>query len=328
VAESDAKFEPEPSLFRLAVEVASDGVVITDATRDDHPVVWVSPAFERLTGYRASEIVGRNLRVLQGEDADQPERVKLRRAIADSLPCSVVLRNYRKDGSLFWNELSMSPVRDRTGRVARWIGFLRDVSARTRLERAIADRDAKLAEAQELLDRLATRDPLTGVASRSALVDTFAREWKRAARELTPLSLIVVDIDAFRSFNESHGAGAADECLRQVASGLEGTLKRPADLLARSGGDEFIALLPATDDEGARFLGETMRQRIRDLQIGHHLARAGVVTLSVGIASGNPSLLSSGDELMARAGKALQRARVRGGDRVESWTVEEVPAVV
>ncbi len=327
MAEVDANLEPEPSLFRLAVEVATDGVAITDATREDHPVVWVSPAFERMTGYRASELVGRNLRLLQGDDTDQPERAKLRRAVADGLSCCVVLRNYRKDGSLLWNEISLSPVRDRSGRVVRWIGIQRDVSARARLERTLADRETKLAEAQEFLERLATRDALTGIASRSAFLDTLAREWKRGMRELTPISVLVVDVDSFRSFNEAQGPGPADECLRQVATGLEGALKRPADLLARSGGDEFLALLPATDEEGARFVAEAMRQRIRAFQIGHHVVRAGVVTVSVGIAAGNPSQLGSPEELLVRAGKALNRARARGGDRIEPWEREEAPVL-
>jgi two-component system cell cycle sensor histidine kinase/response regulator CckA len=121
-------------LQQRAIEASANGIVIVDAAARDLPIRYVNPAFEEITGYRAAEVLGRNCRFLQGTDRGQPERTVMREAIAAGEPCSVVLRNYRKDGSLFWNEISISPVHDDAGRLSHFVGIQTDISERRRLE--------------------------------------------------------------------------------------------------------------------------------------------------------------------------------------------------
>ncbi|GAA4001631.1 hypothetical protein GCM10022631_10210 [Deinococcus rubellus] len=120
----------DPQLLIQALAACTVGVVMTDACHDDAPIVYVNPAFEALSGYTADEILGRNCRFLQGQDRDQPGVEKIRQAMAEQRRTTVILRNYRKDGTLFYNELSLSPVHDASGTLTHYLGFQSDVTAR------------------------------------------------------------------------------------------------------------------------------------------------------------------------------------------------------
>src|SRR5919112_5846847 len=126
-------------LLERAVTAGTNAIVITDPNLPDDPLVYVNPAFEETTGYAAEEALGRNCRFLQGEDRDQPAVEELRRAVREGRHCTVVLRNYRKDGSLFWNELSIYPMRDEEGRVINSVGVQNDITERIRTEETLSE---------------------------------------------------------------------------------------------------------------------------------------------------------------------------------------------
>lgn len=126
-------------LLERAVTASTNSIVITDPNQPDSPLVYVNPAFERTTGFAAEEALGRNCRFLQGEDRDQPALAEVRAAVRDGRHCTVVLRNYRKDGTLFYNELSVYPVRDEDGRVMNFVGVQNDVTERLRAEEALRE---------------------------------------------------------------------------------------------------------------------------------------------------------------------------------------------
>jgi len=128
-----------PPFLDQAIAASVNGICITDATGPDNPILYVNPAFERLSGYSAAEVVRRNCRFLQGPDRDQDAVATIRAAVRAGAPCQVVLRNYHKDGALFWNELYLSPVHDAAGDLLAFIGVQNDITARTALERQIAD---------------------------------------------------------------------------------------------------------------------------------------------------------------------------------------------
>ena len=126
-------------LLDRAVTASTNSIVITDPNQPDDPLVYVNPAFERTTGYPAEEALGRNCRFLQGEDHDQPALEELRNAIYEERHCTVVLRNYRKDGTLFWNELSVYPVRGEEGHMTNFVGVQNDVTERVRAEEVLSE---------------------------------------------------------------------------------------------------------------------------------------------------------------------------------------------
>ncbi len=125
-------------LLERAVTESTNSIVITDPNQPDDPIVYVNPAFERTTGYASEEVLGRNCRFLQGEDRDQPALGELRAAIHEGRHCTAVLRNYRKDGTMFWNELSIYPVRDEEGRLSNFVGVQNDVTDRLRAEQELS----------------------------------------------------------------------------------------------------------------------------------------------------------------------------------------------
>jgi PAS domain S-box-containing protein len=126
-------------LFEKAVTASTNSIVIADPSQPDYPIVYVNPAFERTTGYVAEEVLGRNCRFLQGEDRDQQAIGELRRAVREGRHCTVVIRNYRKDGSLFWNELSIYPVRNEDGRTTSFVGVQNDITERVRTEEILSE---------------------------------------------------------------------------------------------------------------------------------------------------------------------------------------------
>jgi len=132
-------------LLGRAVAASSNGIVITDPRVPDNPIVYVNPAFEEISGYTADEVMGRNCRFLQADDREQPALDELREALTEARKCRVVLRNYRKDGTPFWNELYVSPVHDEEGRLTNFVGFQNDITHRRRIEE---ERDALLVKEQ------------------------------------------------------------------------------------------------------------------------------------------------------------------------------------
>ncbi len=136
-----------------AIAATSNGIVITDSTLPDNPIIFCNPAFESMTGYPPSDIIGRNCRFLQGSDTDPAAIAQIRQAVREQLECQVVIKNYRKDGTMFWNELTVSPVRDPNGRVTNFIGVQTDVTDRKRAEEELKIREELQRQQKESLQR-------------------------------------------------------------------------------------------------------------------------------------------------------------------------------
>ncbi|MCA1714724.1 MAG: PAS domain S-box protein, partial [Gammaproteobacteria bacterium] len=203
--------ETDLRLLRRAVESTENGVVIADARQPDLPVVYVNAAFERITGYSADEVLGRNCRFLQGDDRDQIGRHEIHRGIAQGHEARALLRNYRKDGEVFWNDLHINPVRDEAGVVTHFVGVQNDVTERQRYQEQIAHR--------------ATHDELTGLPNRTLLLDRLQQAIASAARFSRGVGVAFVDLDNFKLINDNLGHGAGDLALRAVAVRLAGCVR-------------------------------------------------------------------------------------------------------
>ncbi|SMF82749.1 response regulator receiver modulated diguanylate cyclase [Azospirillum oryzae] len=174
----------------------------------------------------------------------------------------------------------------------------------------------------DLLRSLSFLDGLTGIANRRRFDDTMAREWRRCARSHLPLSLIILDVDHFKAYNDQYGHQAGDECLRIVADVLAERARRPSDLVARYGGEEFVCLLPETDGPGAARVAEGFRAGVAERRIPHAQSPvAPYVTISLGVATVIPSADSSPESLAEMADQLLYRAKRTGRNRVQDATV-------
>jgi len=292
-------------LYHRAVESANNGIIITDGKADDYPVVYANPAFERMTGYPPSESLGRNPRFLLGQDRDQMELEAIKSALRQKRPGSAVLRNYRRDGTLFFNELFVSPVRDESGEVTHTISVMTDITERKRYE--------------EQLEHQANHDALTGLANRTLLMDRLEHALACAQRYGQKPAVLFVDLDNFKTINDTLGHDVGDHLVQAVAKRLVHCL-REVDTVARLGGDEFVVVIQDAPEESD--VTHVMRRIIEAL--GRPFTIDGselFVTCSIG-ASMYPRDGEDVATLLKNADAAMYRAKEMGRGGFQFFTRE------
>ena len=187
--------------------------------------------------------------------------------------------------------------------------------------RELAAVKAQLEERNLVLARLSSMDGLTGIANRRHFDEMLDREWRDAQRRTWPVSLILVDVDHFKKYNDHYGHQGGDDCLRQVATAIGAGAQRPCDVAARYGGEEFVVLLPDTDEDGAMVVAEQIRARVAALELPHAKSDSSHrVSISLGVATIVPERGGDAAHLIARADANLYRAKATGRDRVVAGT--------
>jgi two-component system cell cycle response regulator len=303
--------EFDQGLYRRLVESSPEGVVLIDAQGGDHPVIYVNPAFEAMTGYSAAELIGRNLRLLQADDREQDGRNRLRDALSRGETCRVLLRNYRKDGSLFWNEMTVMPLRHPDGCVTHFAGHHRDAGERLRIDPKAA-KDS-LSGAHQPTAVAVRDDRLTGLYTLPYLEELLKRDWAVAHREQRSIAVFAVDIDALDLYNTTFGRAAGDSTIRRVAHIVSGCLRRSSDVTARIDGGSLIAFAPGLSIEQALRVGQLMAERVRELRIHHpRSAVLRYISISVGVCASIPGASDSPSDLLQKAQQQLQFAKKSG----------------
>lgn len=294
--------ETNHNLLIKTLGEAFEGVTIADAQHPDFPLIYVNGGFERLTGYTSGEVIGKNYRVLQGTDTGQPEIAAMLAAIAKGAGCIVTLRNYRKDGSMFWGEFSIAPLHNAQGILTHFIGILRDVAARRQTE--------------QQPETPAYTDPLVGIGNRRHFDERFADLLHVAQRIRSGISVLMIDLDHFKLFNERYGHSAGDECLRMVAGCIARSFMRTSDCVARYGGEEFAVVSFSTNAEALRHHAQSLCEHVRALNIPHGDSPHGVVSISIGGIHRLPNRDTTEELLIALAAQELLAAKHSGRDRV------------
>ncbi len=300
----------EALLGRL-VESSPDAVVIIDALADDKPMIYANPSFEALTGYSAVELRGRSLSFLQGSEPDQDAGVKLREALSRGEACHVVLRHYRKDGSAFWNDTRVVPLRNGGGKVAHFAGFHRNGIEPLRSDPKTA-RDFSQSMPPTPLAFL-REDRLTGLYTFTYLEELLARDWGIAQRERHSIAAFAIDIDALELYNQTFGRAAGDSTIRRVAHCVSGCLRRASDVTARFDGGRLTAFAPGLNLEQAQRVGQKMIERVRELRIHHPRCTVlRYVSISVGAVAAVPQLNEEPATLLQAAALRLKIAKDSG----------------
>ncbi|WP_017879340.1 bifunctional diguanylate cyclase/phosphodiesterase [Janthinobacterium sp. CG3] len=291
-------------LREKAIEVSANAIVICGAAAPDYPIEYVNPAFERITGYSAAEVLGRNIECLQGRVADQQNLEEVRAALRERREGHALLRNYRKDGGSYWSDLFIAPVREEGGdAVSHFVVAQYDVTAVMRFE----------AE----LEFQAKHDTLTGLANRNLLRERLGQAIAAAEQDGNPLWVVFVDLDRFKIVNDTLGHEAGDALLTTLAGRLQAAT-RDADTVARLGGDEFVLVLPQYSDERA---GLAVLERIMDavaqpLYLERHEF---FLTCSIGVAI-YPADGASAEALTKHADIAMYRAKELGRNNFQFYT--------
>jgi two-component system, cell cycle response regulator len=297
--------------YRRLLESSPDGVALVDAQDPEHPVLYVNPGFESLTGYAAADVIGKNLRLLQRDDREQDARHRLREAMARGESCRVLLRNYRKDGTVFWNEMMVLPLLDAEGRVTHFAGHHRDAGERLRIDPK-SSRDS-LSGVHQPTAVLIRDDRLTGLFTLPYLEELLKRDWAIAQRENRSIAVFAIDIDALDLYNATFGRAAGDSAIRRVAHCVAGCLRRSSDVTARIDGGSLMAFAPGLSSEQAFRVGQTMAERVREMRIHHpRSAVLRYMSVSVGVSAAVPEQNIDPTTLLERSQRQLKLAKQAG----------------
>lgn len=310
--------QPDPKLFRALFDAAPEGVMVCDACAHDMPVVYANRAMEQLTGYPVEQIVGRNPRFLYGADKAQDALGKLRAAIASGSGCRVVVRNVRADRTLFFNDITLVPLRDANGGLTHFASFHRVGAGQLRADAA---ESADPALSTQTMLAYVRDDMLTGLLRRSYFEDLLQRDWGLAQRESRRLTLIAFDLDFFDQYRSVFGRQGADQCFRRIARLIAGCFRRATDTCARLDEDQVVVLAMGMDESEANKFAQSILGRVHDLAIHHPRSSVSrYVTVSAGIASIVPGHADRKEQLIASVQSAVRRAKELGRNRVVSAT--------
>ncbi|HMI90699.1 MAG TPA: diguanylate cyclase [Polyangiales bacterium] len=275
---------------------------------EDGRLILTNRTFRKVLGYDEMETSSVTVFDVVEPDARPAFELAVRREADEGVSRRVETVFMSRMGATIEVEGALSFFAENDRRVTRAI--FRDVSSRRQAERA-------LLAANEALERLATTDSLTGLGNRRVLDDRLADEVGRARRNGTELSVVLLDVDCFKLYNDHYGHLQGDECLKQVSAGLRSVARRAGELAARFGGEEFALVLPGSNAKGAAELAARARDRIESLAIPHAKHPLGVVTASFGVASLDAHTMHDAKALIAAADAALYRAKIGGRNRVE-----------
>nr|HAT8713448.1 EAL domain-containing protein [Legionella jordanis] len=287
--------DDELRIRERAIEASTHAVVIIDITRVNQPIIYVNKAFERITGYTEKQALGQNLSQITGSKIDQVNQKRLDLAIREEREETVELECYRRNGELYWSELSVAPVRDSFGKNRHFVCIINDITQRREMEKQLV--------------RQATHDSLTELPNRVLLMDRVEQAILQAKKKKCILAFLFLDLDRFKMTNDTLGHSIGDKLLQAVSNRLL-IATNDFDTVARLGGDEFVVLLPELHSE---VQAEQMAQEILHLlekpfQIDQHSLK---ITGSIGI-SYYPKDGKDYESLMKAADLSMYHAKDSG----------------
>jgi diguanylate cyclase (GGDEF)-like protein/PAS domain S-box-containing protein len=297
--------QSELRLRERALHAANNGIVIARTDGPDCPIEYVNPAFERISGYPAAEVLGRDSRFMAAPGMDANERARVREAVAARRPVNVVFRNLRKDGELFWNDLSITPVLDEHGKATHFIGIIMDVTA-------TKQRTAHL-------EHEVNHDALTGLANRNLLWDRLEHALHLSQRQKSLVAVVLIDLNNFKNINDSFGHEAGDVVLKVVARRLQASV-RDSDTVARLSGDEFVLVL--VNQPSLRFtlrMIERLRQGLTQPVSFMHKEIAVGASLGVSV---YPHDGVTAADLIRAADVAMYHAKATGRDEIYFFSTD------
>ncbi len=309
------ELQDSEGIYKTILMASPDDITITDLA--GHILIF-SDAAPDMFGYPPEEGVGMSIFDFLHPEDHLRARANILKLLQDNHTGPNEYRAIRKDGSCFDIEVKNALIRDQQGNPYRMVLIARDITSRKRTEQQIQQLVHQLEFERNLAQRNSLTDSLTGLPNRRFFDNALRAEFSRHQRSGAQLSLIMLDVDHFKKFNDHYGHPAGDDCLRQIAQTLQAVVKREADIIARYGGEEFVVILADTNLQGALALAARIAEAVSNLKFPH--AKSDVsefVTVSLGIATAADHVLNHGDQLVSLADQAMYRAKMNGRNRCE-----------
>ena len=300
------------AIYRLLLDHSPEMIVLSPF--DDSPC-YVSNAVERTTGFSSEEYLAfRELDFMHPLDRAEAAKV-IREVKCGNLFQVLRYRTLQKNGQYLWVEASVAGYVDPASqRPAGYVATVRNIAVQR-------DREEEWASKYLHMSAVAAIDELTGIANRRTFNQTLQAEASRQSRSVHDLSLLMLDIDYFKQYNDVYGHLIGDACLKKIADTIKHSVRRDADLLARFGGEEFVLLMPSTDSLGAEFIAGKILKAVSDLSIPHSGCTRGIVTISIGIVSWPAGVRFEQSDLLEQADRALYQAKRKGRNAYHSASV-------
>ncbi len=275
---------------------------------------YISPSCVQLVGYDQKELLDKNIFDFFHPDEMEAISQFFYEAKSNLDFASFPHRYKKKDGSYLWLETNARTIRSDKKVLEGIVSVSRDITERVEKEKS-------LLESNEILRYLSNYDGLTDIPNRRYFEQKLQEVWQGTMSHSMPLSILMVDIDNFKKFNDHYGHQEGDRCVKEIAKAIKETLKRPGDFVARYGGEEFIILLPNTESIGAAFIGESLLQNVKNLKLETEASEvSNYVTISIGCATAVPTDQQKPEELIKLADEALYSAKEAGKNRVKVGT--------
>ena len=287
--------------YRELFDNANDMVVTIDLKGN---ITSVNKIAEEITGYSVEDVIGKNISCLLHPDHLKKARKMIECKIRGEARTVYNLDIISNDGRVIPSEIS-SNLMFQSGQPVGVQAFVRDITERNKI--------------LDKLRKMSFKDGLTKLANRRYFDETLNNEWKRAKRGSHPLSLILIDIDSFKSYNDTYGHQEGDACLKNISRSIKPYAKRPGDLAARYGGEEFALILPCANSHNAVKIAEKVRKRVQTLKITHNGSKVDgckTISISAGVSTMVPGTDASQSLLFNQADKALYSAKNQGRNQV------------
>jgi diguanylate cyclase (GGDEF)-like protein/PAS domain S-box-containing protein len=304
---TERKLQEIVSLHTLVSENSRDVIVVADF---DGNRSFVSAAAQSMGGWKPEDIIE-----FTGLQLVHPDDLHRAKTAVDELRSGnegamVECRVRKADGEYLWVEAALRLIHDPvTGLPSGILNTVRDISERKRSEQ-------QLREAYRAVEAMSLTDVLTGLANRRRFDRYLGTEWRRSMRDSKPLSLLMLDVDLFKAYNDTYGHQHGDSCLKQIAEACMDVVSRPGDLVARFGGEEFVVALPNTESEGAMQVADKICESLRSRRLPHTGSPFGIITISIGCATLIPPAEKFAADLIAMADHALYTAKHNGRNQV------------
>jgi diguanylate cyclase (GGDEF)-like protein/PAS domain S-box-containing protein len=262
--------------LKQMVRSSSEGLVLLDARHPNHPIVYVNPAYEELSGYAAQELLGSCWRLAEPADDEAPEMIELRDALERGEPCQLTVRDVRKDGETWFSRLSLIPISDACERLqyflCQHLPIDPDATANPTVKVDLLQRE--LGNARQHIARLSRTDMVTGLLSFEYFKSLLRRDLGIARRERDRIAILMFDVVELDAYKRTFGANAAGSCLRMIAAQISVVFRRAGDLCARFGDTSIVVSALGLDDAQAHRMADRVIDKVRGLHVRNPHAEA------------------------------------------------------